>query len=111
MSFLIGALKIIFLLGFLVFIHEGAHFLVAKKCNVAVREFSIGFGPKIFSKKKNETNYSIRAIPLGGFVDMYEDDINANNENILKENNTNSFLNSSKSKRFTITIAGIYGLK
>ena len=62
MSFLIGALKIIFLLGFLVFIHEGAHFLVAKKCNVAVREFSIGFGPKIFSKKKNETNYSIRAI-------------------------------------------------
>lgn len=107
MSFLIGALKIIFLLGFLVFIHEGAHFLVAKKCNVAVREFSIGFGPKIFSKKKNETNYSIRAIPLGGFVDMYEDDINANNENILKENNANSFLNSSKSKRFAITIAGI----
>lgn len=105
MGFIIGALKIIFLLGFLVFIHEGAHFLVAKKCNVAVREFSIGFGPKIFSKASKGTNYSIRAIPLGGFVDMYEDDLET--KNIQLNNNEISFLDSSKSKRFAITIAGI----
>ena len=105
MVFIIGTLKIIFLLGFLVFIHEGAHFLVAKKCNVAVREFSIGFGPKIFSKASKGTNYSIRAIPLGGFVDMYEDDLE--NQNVQLNNNEISFLDSSKSKRFAITIAGI----
>lgn len=105
MGFIIGTLKIIFLLGFLVFIHEGAHFLVAKKCNVAVREFSIGFGPKIFSKASKGTNYSIRAIPLGGFVDMYEDDLE--NQNVQLNNNEISFLDSSKSKRFAITIAGI----
>ena len=105
MVFIIGTLKIIFLLGFLVFIHEGAHFLVAKKCNVAVREFSIGFGPKIFSKASKGTNYSIRAIPLGGFVDMYEDDLET--KNVQLNNNEISFLDSSKSKRFAITIAGI----
>ena len=62
---MLTAIKIIFLLGFLIFIHEAGHFLVAKKCNVKVKEFSIGFGPKIFSKKKGETDYEIRLIPLG----------------------------------------------
>ncbi len=58
------------MLGFLVFIHEGGHFTVAKLCKVKVREFSIGFGPNIFSKQGKETKYSIRAIPFGGYVDM-----------------------------------------
>jgi regulator of sigma E protease len=70
LSFIIGAIKIIFLLGFLVLIHEGGHFLVAKKCNVKVLEFSIGFGKKIYSKQGKETMYSIRMIPLGGYVRM-----------------------------------------
>ena len=70
MSFILGALKIVFVLGFLVFIHEGGHFLVARACKVNVKEFSIGFGPTIFSKKGNFTKYSIRLIPFGGFVDM-----------------------------------------
>ncbi len=70
MGFIVGALKVIFLLGFLVFIHEGGHFLVAKLCKVKVREFSLGFGPNLFSKQGVETKYSIRAIPFGGYVDM-----------------------------------------
>ncbi len=70
MSFVIGILKIIFVLGFLVLIHEGGHFLVARLCKVKVKEFSIGFGPKIWSKNSIETMYSIRAIPFGGYVDM-----------------------------------------
>ncbi len=70
MSFLINALKIIFLLGFLIFIHEGGHFLAAKLFKVKVEEFSIGFGPKIFKKKGKETNYSIGIIPFGGYVKM-----------------------------------------
>lgn len=69
-SFIINAIKIIFLLGFLILIHEGGHFLVAKLCKVRVNEFSLGFGKILFSKQKNETRYSIRMIPLGGFVSM-----------------------------------------
>lgn len=70
MSFLVNALKIIFLLGFLIFIHEGGHFLAAKFFKVKVEKFSIGFGPKIFSKQGKETTYSISLIPFGGYVQM-----------------------------------------
>lgn len=98
MSFIIGAIKVLFLIGFLVFIHEGGHFLVAKLCKVKVNEFSIGFGPKIFSKQGNETKYSLRAIPLGGYVDM------------IGENETvdvvGSFSNAKVSHRIAIVAAG-----
>lgn len=70
MSIIINALKIIFLLGFLIFIHEGGHFIAARIFKVKVEEFSIGFGPKIFTKKGKETNYSISLIPFGGYVKM-----------------------------------------
>ena len=70
MHIIIGIIKVVVLLGFLVFIHEGGHFLIAKLCRVKVREFSIGFGPNLFSKQGQETKYSIRAIPFGGYVDM-----------------------------------------
>ena len=64
---IINILKIIFLLGFLIFIHEGGHFLVAKLCRVKVNEFAIGFGPKIASIKGKETLYVLRLIPLRRF--------------------------------------------
>lgn len=70
MSILINALKIVFLLGFLIFIHEAGHFFAARLFKVNVEEFSIGFGPKIFKKKKNETEYSVSLIPFGGYVKM-----------------------------------------
>ena len=69
-GFIITALKVIFLLGFLIFIHECGHFIVAKLCKVKVNEFAIGFGPTIWKKKKGETLYALRLIPLGGFVSM-----------------------------------------
>lgn len=69
-TILINAIKIIFLLGFLIFIHEGGHFLVAKACKVKVKEFAIGFGPVIWQKQGKKTKYVIRLIPLGGFVNM-----------------------------------------
>ena len=55
--FLINAIKIIFLLGILVFIHEGGHFTVAKFCKIKVNEFALGFGPTLISKTKGETKY------------------------------------------------------
>ena len=69
-SFFINGIKIIFLLGFLILIHEGGHCIVAKLCKVKVNEFAIGFGKAIWQKQGKETKYSIRLIPLGGFCSM-----------------------------------------
>ena len=54
-TFVINAIKIVFLLGFLILIHEGGHFLVARLCRVDVLEFSIGFGPEILKRKPKNT--------------------------------------------------------
>ena len=70
MGVIITILKIIFLLGFLILIHEGGHFLVAKLCKIKVNEFAIGFGPKVWEKERKETKYTLRLIPLGGFVNI-----------------------------------------
>jgi regulator of sigma E protease len=60
--------------GALVFFHELGHLIFAKRAGILCREFAIGFGPKVFSFKKNETVYTIRLLPLGGFVRMAGED-------------------------------------
>ena len=67
---IIGFLKIVFLLGFLIFIHELGHFLIAKLFKVKIKQFAIGFGPTIWKKQGKETSYELRLIPMGGFVNM-----------------------------------------
>ncbi len=61
-------------LGFLIFVHELGHFMVARWTGVRVLRFSLGFGPKIFSKQVGDTEYMVSAIPLGGYVKMAGDD-------------------------------------
>ena len=97
-NFIITALKVIFLLGFLIFIHEGGHFLVAKLCKVRVNEFAIGFGPTIWRKQGKETKYAIRLIPLGGFVSLEGEDERVESKN--------SFSEASIAKRMAIIVAG-----
>ncbi|GER65658.1 zinc metalloprotease [Weizmannia acidilactici] len=58
----------------LVIFHEAGHFFVAKRAGILCREFAIGFGPKILSFKKNETQYTIRLLPIGGYVRMAGED-------------------------------------
>ena len=65
-----GIIFTIVILGLIVFLHELGHFATAKYFGMPVTEFAIGMGPKIFSLKKNETTYSIRILPLGGFVNI-----------------------------------------
>ena len=65
-----GIIFTILILGLIVFLHELGHFATAKYFRMPVTEFAIGMGPKIFSLKKNETTYSIRILPLGGFVNI-----------------------------------------
>ena len=98
MSFIIGALKVVFVLGFLIIIHEGGHFLIAKLCKIKVNEFSVGFGKEIISKKKAETKYTLRLIPLGGYVNLLGE------EEVSEEEG--SYSSASILKRFTILIAG-----
>ncbi|MBE6624196.1 MAG: RIP metalloprotease [Ruminococcaceae bacterium] len=89
----------IFTFGFLIFIHELGHFLFAKKFGVAITEFSIGMGPKIFSKKgKDGVDYSLRAFPIGGFVAMVGEE--------EESDNPNAFNKKPAWQRFIIVIAG-----
>ena len=69
-------LSFILVFGIIVIVHEFGHFYFAKKAGILVREFSIGMGPKLFQIHKNETSYTIRVLPLGGYVLMagYEDE-------------------------------------
>ena len=98
LGFILGALKIIVLIGFLVFIHEGAHFLIAKKMGIKVLEFSLGFGKKIWSKQGKETQYNIRRIPLGGFVRLLGEEEEIDDDR--------SFSNAPVWKRLFVVFAG-----
>lgn len=64
----------IFMFGLLVTVHEFGHLIFAKRAGMLVREFAIGFGPKIFSYKKSETVYTIRLLPIGGYVRVAGED-------------------------------------
>lgn len=97
-TFLISAIKIIFLLGFLILIHETGHFVVAKLCKVRVNEFAIGFGPIIWKKQGKETKYALRLIPLGGFISMEGEEELSDKEG--------SFSKASIPKRVAIVAAG-----
>ena len=61
-------LNTILILLVLITLHEFGHFIVAKMSKMYVHEFAIGFGPKLFSWGKNETSYSLRLLPIGGYV-------------------------------------------
>ncbi len=88
----------IVLFGVLIAIHEFGHFSFAKLFKVKVNEFALGMGPKIFSKKKGETAYSLRLFPIGGFVSMEGEDETSSDER--------AFNNKPTWQRFIIVAAG-----
>ncbi|HMB17442.1 MAG TPA: site-2 protease family protein, partial [Candidatus Paceibacterota bacterium] len=61
-------------LSILILVHELGHFFAAKIFGVKVKEFGLGYPPRIFSKKYGETEYSINALPFGGFVKIHGED-------------------------------------
>ena len=86
--------------GVLITIHEFGHFIVARICRVKINEFSIGMGPKIFSRtaKKSGIVYSFRALPVGGYVSMEGESEKSDNEN--------SFYKKPAWQRLLISVAG-----
>jgi regulator of sigma E protease len=98
---LLSLIYFLIVLGILILAHEFGHFIAAKKVGVRVERFGIGFGPKIFSVKKGETEYLLRAIPLGGYVKMAGDTPGENIKGQKWE-----YLSRSVFDRFKIIFAG-----
>jgi regulator of sigma E protease len=88
----------ILIFGLLVVSHEFGHFIVAKRTGVFVEEFSIGMGPKLIDWGKNETKYSLRVFPIGGYVKMLGEDEDAQGEG--------SYQNQPLGNRIGIIVAG-----
>ena len=90
----------ILIFGLLVVIHELGHFTAAKACGVRVEEFAVGMGPAIFKKKRGETEYSLRAVPFGGYCAMTGEDGDSDDPR--------AFVNQSVWKRLIILVAGSF---
>lgn len=70
MEFIINLFAFVFSLGLIVALHELGHFFFAKRASILCFEYAVGMGPVVWSTRKGETQYAIRAIPIGGFVSM-----------------------------------------
>ena len=90
-------------LGILIVFHEFGHFLLAKLSGVGVLTFSVGFGPKIWVKKRGETEYALSAFPLGGYVKMVGENPD---EEVSAAELEKSFAHKSLLKRTAIVFAG-----
>lgn len=107
MDTFITIVLLIVLLLLLIGLHELGHFAVAKMCNVYCAEFSIGFGPKLFSfkRKKGETTFTVRGLPIGGYVSMYgEEGELEEGEYIPKERSLEGI---HKGKKCAVLLAGV----
>jgi regulator of sigma E protease len=88
-------------LGILVLIHEWGHFVMAKLCGVRVEVFSIGFGSRLWGRKRGDTDYRISALPLGGYVKMAGD-----NPVEERSGEPHEFLSRPRWQRFLVVVAG-----
>lgn len=95
----------ILILGIIVLIHEFGHFFFAKRSGIYVYEFSIGMGPRIFkwTRKNDETEYSIRIIPIGGYVQMAGEEVD-DDPDVPKDK---KFSSKTFGQKFMTVIAGI----
>ena len=98
---MITILAFLFVLGVLIFVHELGHFLVARWYGVRVLTFSLGFGPKILSVRRGDTEYCISVIPLGGYVKLAGETVDD-----ARTGSPDEFLSKSKWVRFQVYLAG-----
>lgn len=101
---MISIISALVVLGILIFVHELGHFIVAKLSGVGVHKFSLGFGPKLFGKKVGETEYLVSALPLGGYVKMFEE--TGEEEELTEEQKGRTFGSRPPILRIAIVAAG-----
>jgi regulator of sigma E protease len=94
-------LAFVFVLGVLIFVHELGHFLMARRIGVRVLTFSLGFGPKLLTIRRGDTEYCISAIPLGGYVKMAGE-----NPEDARTGADDEFLSKGKWQRFQVLVMG-----
>ncbi len=95
----------ILILGLIIMIHEFGHFICAKKAGIYVYEFSLGMGPRLFkwNRKNDETEYSIRLFPIGGYVSMAGEELEVDEKvPVEKRLQSKTWL-----QRFSVVIAGV----
>ena len=98
---MITLLAFAFVLGVLVFVHELGHFLAAKRIGIRVLKFQLGFNPTVLSIRRGDTEYSIGALPLGGYVKMAGE-----NPEEARTGLADEFLSRTKWERFQVLIMG-----
>ncbi len=94
-------LAFLFVLGVLIFVHEFGHFIMARRIGVRVITFSLGFGPKLLTFRRGDTEYCISAIPLGGYVKMAGE-----TPEDARTGSSDEFLSKSKWQRFQVLVMG-----
>ena len=104
MSIIINLLLFALILGVIVFVHEFGHFILAKWNGVYVYEFALGMGPKIWGFKKGDTEYNIRAIPIGGFCQLAGEDLDTDDDKKIPKNKR--LQNKKPWQRFLIMLFG-----
>lgn len=99
-----------FLIGFtlMVVVHEWGHYITGRIFNVKIDEFAIGMGPKIYSKKGKKVLFSLRCIPIGGFVKFTGDGESYGEQGEANENDPDILPNIKVWKRFIIYAAGAF---
>jgi len=105
LSIFLNILLFILVIGVLTFVHELGHFLVAKATKAKVYEFSLGFGPVLFKKKYKGTQYSIRVLPLGGFVKIMGDGDPGNHKEV--KDDPGNLNNKPKIAQIAVMLAGV----
>lgn len=95
----------IIVLAILIFVHEFGHFVMARAFGIRVDAFSLGFGPKILSWKRGETEYSLRIIPFGGYVKIFGED--PGEENINGPDASRSFVHKPKWQQAIVLASGV----
>ncbi|MBW2276452.1 MAG: RIP metalloprotease RseP [Deltaproteobacteria bacterium] len=103
MEFVETVFFFVILIGVLIFVHEGGHFVMAKVFKVKVHTFSLGFGPKLIGFRKGETLYKVSAVPVGGYVKMLGEDPS---ERIDPADQGRAFTDKPLWQRFLIIIGG-----
>lgn len=98
---MITFLAFAFVLGVLVFVHELGHFLAAKRVGIKILKFQLGFNPTVLSFKRGDTEYSIGALPLGGYVKMAGE-----SPDDARAGKPDEFLSKSKWERFQVLVMG-----